>query len=74
MRGAGKFLLYYLSNKSDNSNYYKDDCLNWTGFFHIPVMKWGIKDSNGYSSEREIEMEESVEIHDSGFGDQAVPW
>lgn len=40
-------------------------------------MKWGIKDSNGYSSERERERDrdgKSVEIHDSGFGDQAVPW
>lgn len=33
MRGVGKFYYMDLSNKSDNFNYYKDDCFIELGFF-----------------------------------------
>lgn len=62
-----KILLYNVSNKSDNSNSYKDDFLSV-----YTLMKKGIKNTTAYLSESE--RERSVDLHDGGFGDQTVPW
>lgn len=65
--GCWKILLYDVSNKSDNSNSYKDDFLSV-----YTLMKKGIKNTTAYLSESE--RERSVDLHDGGFGDQTVPW